>query len=405
MTTKRAYLDDPFRLEFTAQITGMVTLPDGRSGILLAETYFYPTGGGQEHDTGSIGEARVMDVFIDADENIIHVVDREVRAGNLPARVDRSRRFAYMQHHSAQHLLSGAIDQLLGLETMSSKINIDSPTTIDLPTPNLSESALVPSENLANAIICEDRVIKTYTISDTEVSRIPFRRPPKVTGQIRVIEIEGFDYSACGGTHCTRTGMIGIVKVVKVERRGDKTRLYILAGDRALHLFQDYTSILRDAAQQLDTNPHALADAVARQQAALRAARQDLNELETLRLQREAQQLAAGATSTGGIRVVTASWRGRSPQQLRALAGELQNEPKLVALLAGYDGSKLSLAVASAPETGVNAGELIRRMLSGIGGRGGGDAQLAQGGGNMTEEQFAALFANVPAEIRAVRPA
>ncbi len=403
MSTRRAYLDDPFRFEFTARITGRVALPGGRTGVVLDETYFYPTGGGQEHDTGTLGEASVVDVLTDEDGNIVHVLDREMAATTVPAHIDRERRFAFMQHHSAQHLLSGTIDHLLGLETVSSKISIDSPTTIDLPNPDLSESDVIPAENLANEIVWQDRVVKTYIISDGQVSAIPFRRPPKVTGQIRVVEIDGFDYSACGGTHCTRTGMIGAVKVVRVERRGDRARVYFVAGDRALRLFQDYHAAITRAAQQLDTNPQGLADAVARQQSALRAAQKDLEELQELRVEREVQQLVAGAEPFDGIRLVTASWRDRSAQQLRAQGSELQNESRVVALLAAFDGAKLSLTVACAQDAGVKANDLIRQQLAEIGGRGGGDARLAQGGGSMTEEQFKHLFANTRTYIRAAR--
>ncbi len=403
MSTRRAYLDDPFQVEFTAEITGTVTLPDGRRGVVLAETYFYPTGGGQEHDTGTLGAARVTDVFADADDNIVHVVDREIADKRAAARVDRARRFAFMQEHSAQHLLSATVDHLLGLPTVSSKISIDSPTTIDLPTASVSESDVTRAEDLANAVIYEDRPIKTYTISDADVSRVPFRRPPKVTGQIRVVEIDGLDYSACGGTHCTRSGMIGIVKVLKVERRGDKTRLYLVAGERALRVFQDYHAVIIRAAQELDTNPQALAETITRQQALLRAAQKDLQELEILRAEREARELAAQAEPLDGMRVVTAAWRDRSPQQLRALGGELQKQAQLIALLASYDGTKLSLTAACGEGAGVSANDLIRRVLTETGGRGGGDARLAQGGGSMTEEQFKEFGANLQRHVRAAR--
>ncbi|MBI4787132.1 MAG: hypothetical protein HY782_08820 [Chloroflexi bacterium] len=403
MTTARGYLDDPFRFEFDADVIGKVTLPDGRQGVLLAETYFYPTGGGQEHDTGMLGEAQVVDVFVDDAGNVVHVVDGEVTGRQVPAKIDRERRFGFLQQHSAQHLLSAVLEDMEGLETISAKISIDSPTTIDVPLANLGEHDWLRVQDRANALIYADRQIKSYFIREPEIATVPFRRPPKVSGQIRVVEIDGVDYSACGGTHCTRTGMIGVLKILKSERRADKLRVYFVAGRQALSYFQNYYAILTQVARQLNTNPEAVAQNVQRQQEQLRAAQVELEALAAERLPLEAKRLVATAEPFESIKLVIATFPDRTAQQLRALAGLLQNEPGMVALLATYDGMKLALAVACAADTAVSASELLRKHLSQIGGRGGGDARLAQGGGAATEEQWQAFFANTRKFIRESR--
>lgn len=403
MRTERAYLNDPFRWEFEAEIAEQEILADGRRGVWLPKTFFFPTGGGQEHDTGTLGEAQVVDVFTDENDNVIHVVDRAVESAKAIARIDGKRRFAFMQHHSAQHLLSGVIDHLLGLETVSSKISIDSPTTIDVPLSDHGEADFNRVENFANDLIYQDRAIKSYWITDEQVQATPFRRPPKVTGQIRVVEIDGFDYSACGGTHCTRTGMIGLVKILKLERRGDKLRVYCVAGVRAFEYFQNYYSIATRAAQFLSTSPENLVNVLERQQAVLKAAQKDSEELGAARLILEAQQLVANAEEVLAVRLITATFRNRPVQQMRSLAGLLQNESRVVALLANYDGTKATLIVTCGEATGISANELVRRQLSEINGRGGGDARLAQGGGNATEEQIQSVFAHTQDYIRALK--
>jgi alanyl-tRNA synthetase len=262
---------------------------------------------------------------------------------------------------------------------------------------------VTPAEDWANKIIYEDRPIKSYFISDDQIRAIPFRRPPKVKGQIRVVEIDSFDYSACGGTHCTRTGMIGIVKVLKTVRRAEKLRVFFAAGQRAFECFQDYHAIVTQIARQFDASPDAIVEMAARQQESLRAAQKELEELRSEKLLRQVKQLVANAESFDAIKLVTASLCDRSPQELRALAMLLQNEPVVIALLAVYEGVRLSLTISCGSNTGVSANELLRKQLAEINGRGGGDAQLAQGGGAIDEKRFESFFAHTREYIRALR--
>lgn len=402
MPTELAYHTDPFCWEFDAEIVGKVTLPDGRCGVLLPKTFFYPTGGGQAHDTGTLGAARVTDVLIDDDGNVTHVVDRDV-SGIVRAQIDGKRRFAFMQHHSGQHLLSQAIREAQKIASVSANINIDNPSTIDLDTNR--DIDLTRGEDLANAIIYADRAIKAYFVDQAQIHTVPLRRPPKVGGQIRVVEIDGFDYSACGGTHCTRTGMIGIIKILKIEHINKKLRIHFVCGEKAVKYFQTAHNIVTTVARQLDTNPDGIVGAMEKQSEALRAMQNELQELQALKLMVEAEQLVAQAESFEGIKFIAASFRNRSPQELRALAVQLQNESSVIAALTAYDGAKISIAVACADDTRVSANELIRKILADISGRGGGDNKLAQGGGAASEEQFAAMLANVRGCIRALRPA
>jgi alanyl-tRNA synthetase len=195
--------------------------------------------------------------------------------------------------------------------------------------------------------------------------------------------------------------MIGVVKIVKTERRAEKLRVHFVAGQRALGYFQNIHGIVNQVARQFDTNPEAVGEAVEKQREALRAVQKELEEFKTERVTLEAQRLAANAQLVGAIKLVSASFRNRAPQELRALATLLQNEPGVVALLASFDGAKLSLAVACASDTGINANALIRKQLTEIGGRGGGDAKLAQGGGAASEAQFQSFSARTVELIRA----
>ena len=403
MRTERTYLNDPGTLEFTAEIVERRTLSDGRLGIVLPKTFFFPTGGGQEHDTGTIGDARVIDVIADDDETIVHIVDRAVPGTTALARIDSARRFAFMQHHSAQHLLSQAFVHTLNLETLSANINIDSPSTIDLDAMQVNDVDAMRVETFANLIIHQDLSIKTYWIDENNLHTVPLRKLPAVKENIRIVEIASFDYSACGGTHCASTGMIGVIKILKTEKRADKVRIYFVAGGRALEYFQLYYNSLTQVARLFDTSPESVIDSVKRLQESFRAAQDELKESEGERLAIEAHKLVAVAQSADEIKLITASFRNRAPQQLRALAGLLQNEPGVIAFIASHDGTKATLLVTCGENTGIRANDLIRKALASINGRGGGDARLAQGGGVADESFVNACLANARDYIRELR--
>jgi alanyl-tRNA synthetase len=395
-----AYLDDPLTLEFKAEIVQKIKSPNGHHDVLLKKTYFYPTGGGQAHDTGFLGPARVVDVFKDETGNVVHRLDRDISEPVVVAKIDHNRRLGHMQHHSAQHILSRALEEALGLESISAKISADTPSTIDIQAESLSPADLEPGENLANQIIFENRPIKTYFITDDQLQTIPFRRPPTVSGQIRVVEVDSFDYCACGGTHCPSAGMIGLIKIVKTENKGGKLRLHFVAGQQALTWFQTYHHLITTVSRHFNTSAEEVVKAVAQQTEQLQIAQRELKAMQLEILSGEAQKLVLQAETCGPYRLVLATFKDRTMADLRELGKSLQGEQKIVALLAGYDGQKLSLVVSCAEDTQVSAKELLARQLAQIKGRGGGDAGLAQGGGEATEQQVQSLLAGARDYIR-----
>jgi alanyl-tRNA synthetase len=190
---------------------------------------------------------------------------------------------------------------------------------------------------------------------------------------------------------------------VRTERINKKLRVHFVCGANALKYFQSVHNVVTTVARQLDTSPENVPGAVEKLSEAMRAAQKELQELHELKLSVEAKQLAARAESMEGVKLIVASFRNRSAQELRALAMQLQNEPGIVALLATYDGAKISGVVACAPDTRVSANDLMREWLKEFTGRGGGDARVAQGGGAASEEQFAACLANVRNYVRALQ--
>lgn len=387
------YLSDPQTLEFETSIVETWRMPDGRWAARLARSYFYPTGGGQEHDTGWVGARRVVDVLKQEDNGeIVHIFDQEPPVGSAIARIDDERRLRHMQHHTAQHLLSQVFIQLFELETLSANINGYTPSTIDLPTTGLAPEEIVQAESLANQLIFEDRLVRAAFVTPNELASLSLRKAPKVSENIRIVEIDGLDFSPCGGTHCQSTGQIGVLKILKTEKVNERTRVHFAAGWQALEVFRQVYQAVSSLAGGMSIHPQDLEAAVERQGEQLRQLQKELAELRQERLAWEAQRMLQGAEEIGGRQAVLAVFDLRPAQELRWLADALRRQPRAVAVLAAHDGEKLLLAAACGAESGLSARELLAKLLQPFKGRGGGDNSLAQGGGSASPEQVRGLI-------------
>jgi alanyl-tRNA synthetase len=396
MNSQLLYQHDVSILEFDADVISQFRLPDSRIGVILDHTYFYPTGGGQEHDTGFLGSAKVLDVFKDeGSERLVHVVDHEIPLKVVHACIDSERRLRHMQHHTAQHLLTQCILHQTGFETVSANINGYSPSTLDIVAAQISPRDLDQAELLANQVIYQDLPVKTYFVTPDELQSLPLRRPPKVSQNIRIVEIEDFDYSPCGGTHVLHTGSIGLIKVLKAERQNDKQRVYFLAGLQAMEVFHQMYGMINSLANQMSISWQDISEVVGKQHEQLVTLQKELQSLHSFSIQIEAQKLADDAEENKDFKLLRHSFENRPVSELRQLAEELKKITGLVTYLASYDGQKVSLVVACGDGSGKDARQLLTSQLSLINGRGGGDVTLAQGGGAITREQYHTFLQDV----------
>ncbi len=380
------YLLDAAKLEFEAEIIEIQPLPDGRTGIILDRSYFYPTGGGQEFDTGALGEAQVLEVLKQDDPvQVVHVVDRPLPLGTTTGRIDAGRRQRHMQHHTAQHLLTQCFVHLYGLDTLSANINGYNPSTLDLPVTALRKEQLAQAEDLANQFIYQNRPVRAYFVTPKQLEGLPLRRAPKVNEDIRIVEIDGFDFTPCGGTHCASTGQIGVIKIVKTEKQNDRLRVHFVAGWQALQLFQFSFETVSNLAGGLSVSQAKLSASVLRQSEQLQQAQKELQSLRYEKIAWEAARLGESAEQLAGTKVTLASFSARPAGELRMLGTELAKQPGLVSVLASQEGQKLALLVACGDGAGVAARDLLSKLLAPLNGRGGGDSRLAQGGGSLEE--------------------
>lgn len=396
MKPQYRYFEDPLKLEFEAQVVEAVELGQGQFGVVLDQTYFYPTGGGQEHDTGFLDEIAVVDVQReDSTERVVHILEREPSPGLVTANIDQERRQRNMQHHTAQHLLSACFQQRYDLETLSANINGYRPSTIDLPETTLDVEMLATIETQAAEIIFENRRVKTYFVEQDHLQTVPLRRPPKVLGEVRVVKIDGFDYSACGGTHCLSSGMIGTVKILKSEHLSKRSRIHFVAGYQALEVFHTAQQAVSTLAEEMSIHPDDLVTTVRKHAQSLKETQRELRILRKERLHLEAQEMVTNAREVNEYNLVIGSYHSRPVDELQGLAKLLIGSDAIVATLATYDDQKITLVTACSEDAGVHAGNLANQLLSQIDGRGGGGPQIAQGGGRASEQQFHSFFENI----------
>lgn len=384
MTTQRLYYDQPYLKEFTAPLSGAVR--DGAVWrVTLASTAFYPTSGGQPHDCGMLAGYRVVDVVEDGDE-IVHMVESPDDLAALVGRavdcaIDWSRRSDHMQQHTGQHILSAAFEKLLDADTVGFHLGAEY-VTIDINTSTLSPENAARVERLANEIVMSCRPVRSHWLTTAEAEQLPLRKKLTRSGNIRIIEIEDFDYNGCGGTHVRNTGEVGPIKIRRWEKiRGD-TRVEFVCGWRALADYARKNETVNTVAAGLSVNEREVADAVDRLQSELVAIRRALRDAREQLLHYEAAELAAAApvATNGDFSVIARVFRERPFDEVRWLAGQLTAAPGRIALL-GLAGETAQLIFARSEGLTQDMNKLLKDALPLVGGRGGGNPRVAQGGG------------------------
>jgi alanyl-tRNA synthetase len=373
----RIYYTDPACLTFEAVVRRALT-HEGRPAVVLDRTAFYPTSGGQPFDTGRIGHVEVIDV-IDDDDEVVHVLSSPLEEGLLvTGAIDASRRFDHMQQHTGQHVLSAAFDRLLGNRTVSFHMGAET-CTIDLAM-DVTPGQLAGVVAEANRIVWENRAVSIRFVSEEEAAQLPLRKEPARTGLIRLIDVDGFDLSACGGTHVDRTGAIGMIAVLATERARGGVRVTFVCGGRALKALETYRDAVSGSVRVLSVLPHELPAAVDRLHGESRDLRKGLARLQERLADVEATRMVHAAETVGHMRLVIRAIDGWDAAGLKTMAAAMSREAGVVAVLV-TDVSPCSIVVARAADVAVDAGQMLKALTSTFGGRGGGRPELAQGGG------------------------
>ena len=388
--TLKLYLEDPYRQTFPANVVEQTEI-DGKPGVVLEQTLFYPTSGGQPHDTGTLNDVPVVDVFEDDGRRVVHLLKEPLTRSEVEGRINWQRRFDHMQQHTGQHLLSQAFIKICDAETLSFHLG-DESCTLDVNRAGLDSATIASVEDLANQIVCENRKVEFHMVAKSELARYPVRKPPAVEENIRIIEIDDFDYSPCGGTHCSRTGEIGIIKIRRYENYKGGSRIHFLCGFRALKDYRNKTAILKQIGDSLSSGEGDLPQNIQKIQDDLKQLRWDHNHLRKQYLNYEAGTLVSECRKLGNINVVEKIFEDRDPQELKILAQSvLENLPSAVVLLGSKAQGKASLFFLRSEALDMDMGKLMQAACAVINGRGGGRPQQAQGGGSAVDKLEEAL--------------
>jgi len=377
--TDRLYYTDPYSRAFDATVLGVASV-GGRARVRLDRTCFYPTSGGQPYDTGTLGGPRVVEVLDESDGSISHVVEAgdALQVGaHVRGVIDWTRRFDHMQQHTGQHLLSAAFDRLFGVRTVGFHLGADR-STIDLARETtLTEIAAAEAE--ANRIVWENRPVAIRFMTAEEAGRLPLRKESLREGTLRLIDIEAFDLSACGGTHVARTGEVGLVAIGGWERFKGGQRVEFLCGRRALGRFRSLRDTTDAAGRILSASTGDLPGAIERLQAETKTLRRTAGLLQTELAHYRAQHLAAEAEPTALGRLVLRAVDGDAIG-LKATASAVVARPGYVVVLVSPTTPNL-VVVARSQGIDMASDHVVSGLTARFGGKGGGKPDLAQAGG------------------------
>jgi alanyl-tRNA synthetase len=407
--TDRLYYHDSFLYDFDARVVEGLTL-DGKHAVVLDRTAFYPTSGGQVHDLGMLTadgqQIAITEVADEEDGRILHFAAAPLSAGTqVHGSVDAVRRRDHVQQHSGQHVLSAAFIRLFNMPTVSFHMGEES-CTIDLETSGLSVAQAQKAELLANDVIAEDRFVSIRFVPLEEARQLGLRKlPPKQTGDLRLIDITDFDLTACGGTHVRATGQIGSILLRKIEKVKQGVRVEFVCGLRAVNTARrDYNTLTEAGAlysSHIYDVPEQVRKSLAESKAAGKAQHKLLEELAELYSERLLAQAA------GSPQVIAQFFPDRDATFIKLLAQKLTaGKSAVIALLASGSGQP-TMVFAQTPGQKSNMGQLMKDAMAQLGGRGGGSADMAQGGlpaTSATSAQIEAILKHITIKLSGNEP-
>jgi alanyl-tRNA synthetase len=384
--TDRLYYHDSFLYEFEGEIRDVTESP--RPALTLDRTAFYPTSGGQIHDTGWISSGttkhRVTEVADTEDGGVVHYLEAPVKelapGSRVRGEVDVGRRRDHMQQHSGQHVLSAAFVRLFNMPTVSFHM-ADDYCSIDLETLSLSKEQIESAERLANEVILENRPVDIRFVTRAEAGKLGLRKIPlSERDELRLIDINDFDLTACGGTHVRQTGQIGCILLRKTEKVRQGYRVEFVAGLRAVAAARRDFTTLTESAALFSAHIYDLPQQATKSLEEIKALRkqraQSLEELAAA----QAAALLAETPEADGRRLVVRTFSERDVNFLKLFAQKLTRlAPNVVALL-GTASPQPALVFAQSSGLPFDMGARLKDIVGRFGGRGGGSKDMAQGG-------------------------
>ncbi|WP_134699438.1 DHHA1 domain-containing protein [Ammoniphilus sp. YIM 78166] len=384
MATEKLYYQDPNLRSFTTQLRKIDQDEKGRLYAVLEKTAFYPTGGGQPHDTGTMNGIPVYDVE-EVEGEIRHYLQEPLGLQDeYVGVIDWERRFDHMQQHAGQHILSAAFENQFGYPTVSFHLGKDT-CTIDLHIPSLSDEEAEQAEKLANQMILENRPIETKWVTKEELTQYMLRKDLSVSENIRLVIIPDFDYNGCGGTHPESTGKVSSIKILHWEKqKKNMVRLYFVCGNRVLQQLHHKHQMIQSMTSILNAPQEQMKEATQRLVQQTKDLEKTVSELKTQLLEYEAQRFIEKAKQDNES-TIKGIFFNRPITELQQLAKSMTlNRTDILVYLVNEVENKLQFVCARGQDLNVNMNQIAKCVLPLINGKGGGNDAFAQGGGVRT---------------------
>jgi alanyl-tRNA synthetase len=395
---RRLYNESPYIKEWQTEVREAIE-KDGKYHVTLAETAFYPEQGGQLADRGTIDGVPVEGLY-EKDRAVVHVMPSAPKGKVVSCSLDFARRFDHMQQHTGQHILSNVFEALLKADTSSFHMG-EEDASIELSMPDIPAQAIRAVEDRANELITRDLPVTTHIVSPEEARKFPGVTPPEGADVIRVVEIETVEFNACCGTHVSRLGEIGVIKIIKTEKMGaGQTRAYFKCGGRALRDYQAKHDIVSTLGRQYKATEADLLQRIDLQASQLKAANREIETLTNKLLGIEAAEIAKSATSP----LIVQSYGDRHFSELSFLGKYILKNGDFVLILSSVPDKRLIFARGD-KYADLNCGKVFKEQLQAYNGKGGGSPNWANAGFASVEDmkRFEALLASLVEKLGLIK--
>ena len=387
--TKRLYLENPYVDLFEADIVDVRDTEDGPA-LIFEKTHFYPESGGQPDDRGTIDGVPVKRVLETADETILHIVETLPKNRHVRCQIDTSRRHDHMQQHSGQHVLSAAFLKEIKAQTTSFHLGADT-STIDVDKRQLTWRDIETAEGNANEVVQRNVDIQTRFVSDHQAESLELRKSPPKTTLLRIVDINGIDQQACCGTHPQKTSEIGPIVVRNFSNLKNGTRIEFLCGNRVLMDYRLTVSRTQALTSILNSSEAELVNTAEKLQKANKTTGKELAKFQKRALIEKSESYMSEATQIGPYNVLTKNIESLKPSELRSLAQQLVHQPGRIVFLGSIADFRAHLIFACSNDIELNMANFLDSCVKTVDGKGGGNAQIAQGGGPNTDHIDEAL--------------
>ncbi|PEB22841.1 alanyl-tRNA editing protein [Bacillus toyonensis] len=386
---QKLYYIDAYTKDFTTKIIKQDYDKEDNLYVVLNETAFYPTGGGQPYDTGTLNGTLVTNVE-EVNGEIRHFIAEQLETAEVEGKINWERRFDHMQQHAAQHILSAAFWDHFNIPTIGFYLGKET-VTIDLETENLPAETIEKAVQIANNIVFENHPIRIQWMNLEEAKTLPLRKEPTLTENIRVVIIENFDYNGCGGTHPRRTGEVGLIQVLNWERNKGGIRLTFIAGWRTLKLMGQQQQIMKDVSKQLNSSETDIPAKIAQLLISQKENEKAIQTMNEKLLFAEANELLQQPAEIHAGFLISKVFTNRSMQEVAKLSAIIieQQEHAITYFVIEND-DKLQCILACGKTVTLDMNALLKDALPAIEGKGGGNKKSARGGGKaiMSGDEF-----------------